>query len=236
MRMRASACAAVMDLPVDQCADRMAQVYDFAVAAATRWISSTRRVHHRDPPRIAAAYSVGAVRRTRQNRWHMATWERSTGDANDYITSFVAAYNAYRTTESLQQLANNRNSFGTTSCVDHPRAVSTIILRGGDPFTASFEIGGHQLIDIAAFGDDTFLARSRIDFFKSDGGPAGMFIGTLPVATNGTAARVLAANISGTPHSITVSVTPAPGSGGEAQLRVTCRPQYVEDHAQIVVF
>ena len=52
-----------------------------------------RLQHHRDPPKIAAAYNAGSLRRTSSNRWHMV----STGS---HINRFVLWYNAYRAWEA----------------------------------------------------------------------------------------------------------------------------------------
>jgi hypothetical protein len=57
--------------------------------------SFQRSQHHRDPPKIAAAYNAGSLRKTSSNRWHMV----STGN---HIDRFVRHYNAYRVWESQQ--------------------------------------------------------------------------------------------------------------------------------------
>jgi hypothetical protein len=46
-------------------------------------------LHRNDPPRLAAVYYSGDLRRSRGNAWHAAA-------ACGYIDRFVQAYNAYR--------------------------------------------------------------------------------------------------------------------------------------------
>jgi hypothetical protein len=68
---------------------------DFSFRVGVRYMSSSyqRRQHHRDPPKIAAAYNAGSVRFSSQNRWHMLV-------TGNHIERWVGAYNAYRSWES----------------------------------------------------------------------------------------------------------------------------------------
>lgn len=92
MQVTASTCAAITGLSRATCRTRMHTQPDFSFEVGVRYMSTTsqRAQHHRDPPKIAAAYNAGSVRRSTGNRWHMV----STGN---HIDRWVNAYNAYRT-------------------------------------------------------------------------------------------------------------------------------------------
>ena len=94
-RSPASTCAALMGLSRATCKSRMHSSPDFSFQVGAKYMGSTyqRNQHHRDPPKIAAAYNAGSLRRTSSNRWHMV----STGN---HIDRFVRWYNAYRVWES----------------------------------------------------------------------------------------------------------------------------------------
>lgn len=57
--------------------------------------SYQRSQHSNDPPKIAAAYNAGSIRRSSANRWHMVV-------TGNHIDRFVSAYNAYRAWEVTQ--------------------------------------------------------------------------------------------------------------------------------------
>ncbi len=95
MQVTASTCAALMGLSRATCRSRMHSKPDFSFQVGAKYMGSTyqRNQHHRDPPKIAAAYNAGSLRRSSANRWHMV----STGN---HIDRFVRWYNAYRSWES----------------------------------------------------------------------------------------------------------------------------------------
>lgn len=76
------------------CRQRMADTPRFAAGIIAGYLArpSVARRHQFDPPRMAAVISAGSVRRSSANRWHM--YSRS-----DFVSRYVAAYNAYRTQE-----------------------------------------------------------------------------------------------------------------------------------------
>jgi len=94
MQVTASTCAALMGLSRATCRSRMHSSPDFSFQVGAKYMGSSyqRNQHHRDPPKIAAAYNAGSLRRTSSNRWHMV----STGN---HINRFVLWYNAYRAWE-----------------------------------------------------------------------------------------------------------------------------------------
>jgi hypothetical protein len=81
------------DIAPAECRARMSDDADFAIHVATRYLTATRSVHHRDVPLVAAVLDRGGIRCSRGNHWHIASDRR-------YIDHFVAAYNAYRTSET----------------------------------------------------------------------------------------------------------------------------------------
>jgi hypothetical protein len=95
MQVTASTCAALMGLSRSTCRIRMHTSPDFSFQVGAKYMGSSyqRNQHHRDPPKIAAAYNAGSLRRSSANRWHMV----STGN---HIDRFVSWYNAYRIWES----------------------------------------------------------------------------------------------------------------------------------------
>lgn len=95
MQVTASTCAALTGLSRTTCRTRMHTRPDFSFEVGAKYMASTyqRNQHHRDPPKIAAAYNAGSLRSTTANRWHMV----STGN---HIDRFVKAYNAYRAWEA----------------------------------------------------------------------------------------------------------------------------------------
>jgi hypothetical protein len=94
MQVTASTCAALTGLSRTTCRSRMHTNPDFSFKVGAKYMGSSyqRNQHRRDPPKIAAAYNAGSLRRTSANRWHMV----STGS---HIDRFVRWYNAYRTWE-----------------------------------------------------------------------------------------------------------------------------------------
>lgn len=95
MQVTASTCAALMGLSRTTCRVRMHTQPDFSFHVGAKYMGSSyqRNQHHRDPPKIAAAYNAGSLRKSFANRWHMV----STGN---HIDRFVGWYNAYRAWES----------------------------------------------------------------------------------------------------------------------------------------
>lgn len=95
MQVTGSTCAALMGISASTCKARMHSSPDFSFQVGAKYIASAyqRRQHASDPPKIAAAYNAGSVRRTSANRWHMV----STGN---HIDRFVTAYNGYRRWEA----------------------------------------------------------------------------------------------------------------------------------------
>jgi hypothetical protein len=95
MQVTGSTCAALTGLSSSACRRRMHQHPDFSFRVGAKYIGSSfqRSQHRRDPPKIAADYNAGSLRRTSTNRWHMV----STGN---HIDRFVRHYNAYRTWEN----------------------------------------------------------------------------------------------------------------------------------------
>jgi hypothetical protein len=100
MQVTASTCAAMTRLSRSTCRRRMHENPDFSFEVGVRYMASSyqRRQHRNDPPKIAAAYNAGSIRRSRANRWHMVV-------TGNHIDRFVAAYNAYRTWERRQGIA-----------------------------------------------------------------------------------------------------------------------------------
>ncbi|CAN5909991.1 hypothetical protein BH11MYX3_BH11MYX3_31080 [soil metagenome] len=95
MQVTASTCSALMGLSRATCRSRMHTSPDFSFQVGAKYMGSSyqRNQHHRDPPKIAAAYNAGSLRSTSSNRWHMV----STGN---HINRFVLWYNAYRAWEA----------------------------------------------------------------------------------------------------------------------------------------
>jgi hypothetical protein len=95
MQVTASTCAAITGLSRTTCRVRMHDRPDFSFQVGAKYMGSSfqRGQHHRDPPKIAAAYNAGSLRRSSANRWHLV----STGN---HIDRFVRAYNAYRSWEA----------------------------------------------------------------------------------------------------------------------------------------
>lgn len=95
MQVTASTCAAIMGLSRTRCRVRMHTQPDFSFKVGAKYMGSSyqRNQHHRDPPKIAAAYNAGSLRKSYANRWHLV----STGN---HIDRFVRWYNAYRKWES----------------------------------------------------------------------------------------------------------------------------------------
>ncbi len=95
MQVTASTCSALTGLSRATCRSRMHTSPDFSFQVGAKYMGSSyqRNQHHRDPPKIAAAYNAGSLRKTYSNRWHMV----STGN---HINRFVLWYNAYRAWEA----------------------------------------------------------------------------------------------------------------------------------------
>jgi len=97
MQVTASTCSAITGVSRTTCRRRMHTRPDFSFKVGAQYIASSfqRKQHHRDPPKIAAAYNAGSLRKSFSNRWHLV----STGN---HIDRFVRHYNAYRIWESQQ--------------------------------------------------------------------------------------------------------------------------------------
>jgi hypothetical protein len=97
MQVTGSTCAALTGLSRTTCRVRMHSNPDFSFQIGAKYMGSSfqRKQHRRDPPKIAAAYNAGSLRKTFSNRWHMV----STGN---HIDRFVRHYNAYRVWETKQ--------------------------------------------------------------------------------------------------------------------------------------
>ena len=95
MQVTASTCSAITGVSRSTCRVRMHSSPDFSFRVGVKYMSSSyqRRQHHRDPPKIAAAYNAGSVRYSSANRWHMLV-------TGNHIERWVGAYNAYRAWES----------------------------------------------------------------------------------------------------------------------------------------
>jgi len=95
MQVTASTCAALMGLSRGTCRVRMHTSPDFSFQVGAKYMASSyqRAQHHRDPPKIAAAYNAGSVRYSSRNRWHMLT-------TGNHIDRWVTAYNGYRRWEA----------------------------------------------------------------------------------------------------------------------------------------
>lgn len=95
MQVTGSTCAALTGLSPTRCRIRMHEEPDFSFKVGAKYMGSAfqRDQHHRDPPKIAAAYNAGSLRATTANRWHMV----STGN---HIDRFVRHYNAYHVWET----------------------------------------------------------------------------------------------------------------------------------------
>jgi hypothetical protein len=95
MQVTASTCSAITGVSRSTCRVRMHSSPDFSFRVGVKYMSSSyqRRQHHRDPPKIAAAYNAGSVRYSSANRWHMLV-------TGNHIERWVGAYNAYRSWES----------------------------------------------------------------------------------------------------------------------------------------
>ncbi len=95
MQVTGSTCAALMGLSRTTCRVRMHSSPDFSFQVGAKYMGSSyqRSQHHRDPPKIAAAYNAGSLRKTSSNHWHMVSM-------GNHIDRFVRWYNAYRTWEA----------------------------------------------------------------------------------------------------------------------------------------
>jgi hypothetical protein len=94
MQVTGSTCAALMGISSSTCKTRMHSSPDFSFQVGAKYMATSgqRAQHHGDPPKIAAAYNAGSVRRSSANRWHMVT-------TGNHIDRFVTAYNGYRAWE-----------------------------------------------------------------------------------------------------------------------------------------
>jgi hypothetical protein len=90
MQVTGSTCAALTGLGSFTCKQRMHQNPEFSFDVGARYMGSAyqRRQHASDPPKIAAAYNTGSIRRSGANRWHMLV-------TGNHIDRFVGANNAY---------------------------------------------------------------------------------------------------------------------------------------------
>jgi hypothetical protein len=95
MQVTASTCASMSGYSRSTCRWRMHAHPDFSFQMGVKYMSSSwqRSQHHRDPPKIAAAYNAGSLHASWANRWHMLT-------TGNHIDRWVRWYNAYRVWES----------------------------------------------------------------------------------------------------------------------------------------
>jgi hypothetical protein len=94
---------------------------DFSVNVAARWIASLRWLHHRDPPKIAGTFTMGALVRTQANPWHMHAAYRGFNSeefGTDFVSAFVAAYNAARALEVVTAQAAAIPQSPAVACAD----------------------------------------------------------------------------------------------------------------------
>jgi hypothetical protein len=100
MQVTASTCAALTGLSRGTCRVRMHTQPDFSFHVGVMYMATSyqRAQHHRDPPKIAAAYNAGSIRKSYANRWHMVT-------TGNHIDRWVSAYNAYRAWETTRSAA-----------------------------------------------------------------------------------------------------------------------------------
>jgi hypothetical protein len=100
MQVTASTCAALMGLSRATCRSRMHTSPDFSFRVSTKYMASAFQTnqHRHDPPKIAAAYNAGSLRKSFANHWHLVT-------TGNHIDRFVRAYNAYRKWETVHNLA-----------------------------------------------------------------------------------------------------------------------------------
>jgi len=91
MQVTGSTCAALTGLGRSTCKSRMHSSPAFSFEVGTKYMASSYQVrqHHHDPPKIAAAYNAGSIRKSFANRWHMLT-------TGNHIDRWVNAYDAYR--------------------------------------------------------------------------------------------------------------------------------------------
>ncbi len=90
MQVTGRTCAALSPgLSATQCKAKMHGDPDFSFQVGAKYIAQQLRHHQHDPPKIAASYNAGAVRRSTRNRWHMLV-------TGNHLERWVAAYNAYR--------------------------------------------------------------------------------------------------------------------------------------------
>jgi hypothetical protein len=94
MQVTASTCSAITGLSRSTCRVRMHTHPDFSFEVGTKYMASSFQVsqHRHDPPKIAAAYNAGSLRKSSANRWHLVT-------TGNHIDRFVRGYNAYRAWE-----------------------------------------------------------------------------------------------------------------------------------------
>jgi hypothetical protein len=143
------------------------------VRVATAWIQHLARLHHHDPPKIAAAFTLGAVRRSNRNRWHMAAWLRGIG-GRDYISSFVGAYNAYRSLEHVK-----REVFATppsSSALCAAAISNSRVVRDGPAAAYQFRIVGGTVIGLRTTGPESLQANVRIYVFDSTRDYPGLYL------------------------------------------------------------
>ncbi|WP_394845918.1 lytic transglycosylase domain-containing protein [Pendulispora brunnea] len=95
MQVTASTCASITGLSKATCRTRMHSNPDFSFEVGVRYMASSYQVnqHKHDPPKIAAAYNAGSLRRSSANRWHMVV-------TGNHIERFVGGYNGYRAWEA----------------------------------------------------------------------------------------------------------------------------------------
>lgn len=116
-QVTATTCRAVTGLSTSTCRTRMHTNPDFSFEVAARYMASSYQLnqHHNDPPKVAAAYNAGSIRRSSANRWHMVV-------TGNHIDRFVSAYNAYRAWEST---AGMRFEFRFADAVFNGESVAT---------------------------------------------------------------------------------------------------------------
>ena len=135
----ATQCAALnRGMTAAACAARMASAPDFAIDTYTRYIGTrTMRLRHRfDPPRLAAMLSTGgAIRCSRANHWHMLS-------TANFIDRFVAAYNAYRTSETGSDISPPVNTSVTAVdfAIDHNATLASSFVGVGAQFNGNITV------------------------------------------------------------------------------------------------
>jgi hypothetical protein len=123
--------------PAD-CAARMHSAPDFAIDTYARYIGARpMRLRHRfDPPRLAAMLSTGgALRCSNANHWHLLS-------SANFVDRFVAAYNAYRTSETGSDLSPPPNTSvnAVDFTIDHGATLAASFVGVGAEFNQNLTV------------------------------------------------------------------------------------------------